>query len=273
VNWRLLMSWLLLLLSVGIIAFMFLRTDQLTEKVQNQQEEIERQKGLQAQYAQGLARRQSQLRTLGRTLRVNESFMAQTSLTAVARACPPPQQRQVEGWTPRENNLCSLLSMRTDAFTDLLGRYLSLGGQRAAAESPDDFAQIGRAYASLLERARSIGLAGEWQARMLEGIAYSEYRSGRLREAVNHVSEAIRLDPASPTAASTALKIACRGPMPATSVRQRYAESLNRIRRPGPTDEPRAIDENVRDFAEDPELRLECADADLPPPEAATQSG
>jgi hypothetical protein len=239
-SWRTILSSILLIGSVIGIILMIVYARDLRQTVTNQRSVIAEQKGAiashEARFRQqqreadlDLARRQAQAAVLQDALVANEDVAS--GLARAASACPPPRERIGEEWTTTALNLCSLIDVTANSFTDFLGRYTSVTGQRSIAESPPAFQSLRLRYEALLAPANRLPNRNPWLARVYEGIAYSNYRFGNLEGARAAIDRASQLNSGSALVELTALKIACAQGHSRAQVDERYASQLSRLRR------------------------------------------
>lgn len=151
----------------------------------------------------------------------------------VANALRP---RCVNPRTTADLNICSLLrtTPTTPAYVEFLASYTDATAKRVRASSADDFASIENIYRDLVPKAEVLGNEGaakQWLARAKEGIAYAQWRQGKLDEGAATIAQAAELDPASAFVGMTSLKIMCARKRPAGEVRKAYSDLSARLAR------------------------------------------
>lgn len=85
-----------------------------------------------------------------------------------------------------------------------------------------NFSLTEKAYRKALDDPGLAQSETEWRSRVWEGIAYSQFKSGDLKEARKSAAQAVALDPYSEFAGATSLKIACTSLESASSVKTEY---------------------------------------------------
>ena len=171
-------------------------------------------------------------------------------------------------------NRCSRARSSMSGSMEFVRNYSTVAARRATADSDAEFRSLARAYRELHQQYGASESAG-WQSRLVEGLAYAQYRLGNLPPAEQTARQAMSLDPNSAFAALTALKISCNRDAPAVQIRNRYTEHLGRLRTVAANSPPgivrRYADLEVHYFQSDPELAVVCDYARLPVSDEGSQ--
>lgn len=164
--------------------------------------------------------------------------------------------------------LCALSEWATSASGRFLAAYAGAAAQRASATSIDDWQAVRGEYAGLSSHLTAdLDPGHQWAARIEEGIAYADYRLGKLDEASARADRAFQLDSRSAFVGLTRLKIACSRKEPKDRVAKLYSDQRRNleesVRNPLPPMDKRYAGYELRSFDRDSEVRLICAYANL----------
>ena len=177
-------------------------------------------------------------------------------------------QRPVSG---PGRSLCTLAKLSHGTAGRFLAAYAQATALRASADSPSDFERVKAEYISLKPiLTPDLDPGRQWAARIEEGIAYADYRLGKLDEAQQQVRTAAKLDDRSAFVSLTALKIACSKGASAKDIRQMYDAAHRSLEesvaspRPGMSKHYARLELGY--FTQDPELQFICKYASLPSP-------
>jgi len=215
-----------------------------------------------------LAQRQAQLLVLSDALIAaqDQAAMVEGVAAPVQSICSRQRDTNAE-----VRALCALSEWTTDASGRFVITYAAAAAKRASATSPQDWAAVRTAYSDLKgSLTPQMDPGHQWAARVEEGMAYADYRLGRLGEAGAGAERAFQLDGRSAFVGLTRLKVACASNMSNVKVMQLYSEQRRAleesVKNPIPPMDKRYAGFELDYFDRDAEVRNACAYAKLPAP-------
>ena len=195
--------WAAILVALVTIGLFWANVEGLRSRVVTQQREIQQRDAALAAVDATIAQRKSQL------LVAQDAFVANSDVLNQASDTCKSAQPSTQAY-----NICSALGVYWMKFVQPYNAAVS------SRTSATDFSKVEEAYRDVVPTFGESNASDDWKARVLEGIAYAQFRQGKLQAARGQIDMALRLDPGSAFVNATALKIACANRAPASAIRE-----------------------------------------------------